>query len=191
MDAVVEGWIILRCAGRNTLRLADSLGEDGFDVWTPRREQVIRRPRWNVARKVTLPLLAGFVFAKAEHLLELLSIANTHERIRRGPRPAHSEFSILRHCERIPMIADAALEPLRLAEKPAAVRRKLGRYDPGSEVRITSGGFEGFTAKVERSGHDYAIVWVSLFGRHQRVKISAFKLQPISVRGGEAARKAA
>lgn len=186
-----RGWIILRTAGRSTLCLAASLAEDGFEVWTPQREQMIRKPRWNVARKATLPLLAGFVFARAEHLVDMLELSAMPDRPRRGRRPAHREFSVLRDYDRIPIVDDAALEPLRMAEKPAAVRRRFSRYAPGSEVRITAGSFEGFTATVEQSGKDFAVVWVSLFGRHHRAKINAFKLQPISVEGAEAVRKAA
>lgn len=198
-----EGWIILRTAGRSTLRLAASLAEDGFDVWTPQREQHVRRPRWNVSRKVTLPILAGFVFARAGGLVELLELAAMPVKPRRDWRngyrrdaeeelPPHPDFSVFRHCERIPLISDTALDPLRRAEKPACERRRYGRFGKDDGVRITEGSFQGMEGVVEKCGLDYAFVWLSVFGRQHRAKISTFILQPISAISGDiAARKAA
>lgn len=192
---MAERWIILTTAGQRTLRLAESLAEDGFEVWTPKRTGLFRVPRANFKRKVTLPLLPGFIFAAAHHDQDLLELAAMPVKPRRGEglsKPAHDGFSVFRFLDSIPEIADEDLEPLRMAEKPAVERRRFGRLANGSDVRITGGSFEGLTGTVEKSGKGYAIVWVSLFGRHHRAKISTFILQPVeSISSGQAARRAA
>ena len=75
-DQAGTDWFILRTAGRSTLSLAKTLAEDGFEVWTPARMQVIRVPRMNVRREVRLPLLPSFVFVRAPHLHDLLELAS-------------------------------------------------------------------------------------------------------------------
>lgn len=170
MRSVDNAWCILRCCGRATLRLAASLGDAGFEAWTPAREQVIRRSRWNVARRVRVPLTPSFVFADASRLNDLLDISN-------APRKRHPDFGVFRHQGQIPLIAAADLEPLRISEHKAVPKNKRGIAE-GSEVRITQGAYEGHIGVVDRSNSQEARVWISIFGRHQKVRIAAYMLAP-------------
>lgn len=156
-----KDWIILRVAGRSTLTLASTLGEDGFDVWTPTRKQVIRVPRMNVRREISLPLLPSFVFARSRHLIDLLELANQDEKSRRGPggqRPAHRDFAVFHFSDRIPMIADADLEPLRIREAELVAKKDRPKFADGAGVRVIRGAFEGLVGRVERCRKGHALV---------------------------------
>jgi transcription antitermination factor NusG len=176
-------WFILRTAGRSTLLLAKTLAEDGFEVWTPARKQTIRVPRMNVRREIVLPLLPSFVFVRAAHLVDLLELAQLEEKPRRSPRtssdrhsqPAHRGFSVFHHLDRIPMIADRHLEPLRSKEIEAVPKKDAPRFDHGANVRVNSGAFEGLKGRVERCKSGYALVIFTDFKRP--VKIPTFLLR--------------
>ena len=165
----MSNWCILRTAGRHTLTLADNLAHDGFDAWTPSRREKIRKTRWNASREVRVTLLPTFVFANASHLWTL---------VEKAQEPS-ARFSVFRYLDRFPVIADHTLEPLRMAEKPAPIRRKFARFPPATHVRINGGSFEGHVGIVDRSDESSAWVWLCLFGRHWRAEIPAFLLQPI------------
>jgi transcription antitermination factor NusG len=156
-----DGWFVLRTAGRSTLALAQTLSEDGFEAWTPVRTQLIRIPRMNVRREIKLPLLPSFVFVRSKHLVDVLEIANMIDKPRRGSgwgKPAHRDFSVFHHLDRIPMIADRHLEPLRMKEIEIVPKKDAPRFDRGAKVRVNSGAFEGLKGKVERCKSGYALV---------------------------------
>jgi transcription antitermination factor NusG len=185
MDPQATDWFILRTAGRSTLLLAKTLAEDGFEVWTPARKQTIRVPRMNVRREIVLPLLPSFVFVRAPHLVDLLELAQLEEKPRRAPRtssdrrsqPAHRGFSVFHHLDRIPMIADRHLEPLRSKEIEAVPKKDAPRFDHGANVRVNSGAFEGLKGRVERCKSGYALVIFTDFKRP--VNIPTFLLSEI------------
>lgn len=154
-------WFILRASGKSTLLLAKTLEEDGFGVWTPAKTLLVRVPRMNVKREVRLPLLPSFLFAKAEHLVDLLELSNMEERPRRGSggkRPAHRPFSVFHYLDSIPMIADRDLEPLRSKEIEAIPKKGSPRFDRGTPVRVNEGAFQGLKGRVERCKSGYALV---------------------------------
>lgn len=166
----MTNWIILTCKGGSTLRLSDSLNAAGFEAWTPVLRATMRRARWNAKRDIRVPLCAGLVFAKAEHLCDMLDFASMPVK----PRCAVGLKGILRDPmdrESIPQIADKELDPLREAELPAKVRRRHNAYRQGDEVRIIAGGFTGINAVVDRSDRRTAKVWISIFGQHRKVEI--------------------
>jgi len=168
-------WLILRTSGRSTLPLAASLAEDGFEVWTPAKSVTIRRARWNVRRDVTVPLMAEFVFAREDYLLDLVNMAEMPERPRRGSHPAHAKFSVFYHFDRIPLVEDAALDPLREAEQDAGTLADLNYFQRGDKVLVPQGIFGGMSGIVERSDGTHTLV---RFGSKLRVKISTFILKP-------------
>lgn len=169
-----DAWCILRTSSRGTLGLARSLAADGFEVWTPAKSRTIRVPRANVRRPIQVPIVPSFVFARARHLTELFELAMLPERPRRGRHPAHERFSVFHHNDRVPLIRDVDLEPLRQAEAKIIPARKRKTFSRGDSVRVPSGSFGGMTGIVERSDGRYTLV---CFGDLMRVKISTFILK--------------
>jgi hypothetical protein len=194
-DQAGTDWFILRTSGRSTLLLAKTLKQDGFDVWTPARTQIIRVPRMNVRREVTLPLLPSFLFAKTRHLADLLELSNLIEKPRRitqdGEARYHRDFSVFHYFDKIPMIADRHLEPLRLKEQQLIPRRDAPEFRNGANVRVNSGAFEGLKGRVERCKSGYALVIFTDFKRP--VKIPTWLLkedEAISAPSGPSAKAA-
>lgn len=181
----MSDWIILRTSGRMTLKLAETLAEDGFEVWTPAEVKKVRIPRANVRRDVKLPIMPSYVFAKASHLIELLQLAKLEVKPRRGlgwGKPAHASFSVMRHSDMIPFISDAHLQALRTIEAKRAPKRKAERALPkGLQVRVSDqgGSFQGMSGTVERSDQGHTLVCFS--GRYV-VKIATFLLHEDDLR---------
>jgi len=181
-------WIILRTSSRHTMSLASSLAKDGFAVWTPVEHFIKRLPR-NVRRPVTQPMFAGYVFARAVHLIDLLDVARTP--MRRGPGcrlPAHARFWVLREHGGIPLIADHHFDEVRRIEAkrtPAAKAEKPLPLD--AVVKVEGGSFGGMTGTVERSDRGRTLV---CFNGRYTVKIptsllkldEAYRQQPRRMR---------
>lgn len=151
----MSDWCILRTSGRSTLALAESLAEDGYQVWTPVETVTKRVPRMNARRTIRQPILASYVFARAQHLVELLQLAAMPVKPRRGAglrKPAHPSFSVLHAFGRIPLVADLDFTRLRELE----VRRTPRKIAPyafplNQEVRVTGGIAQGKVGLVIRS----------------------------------------
>lgn len=168
-----DSWCILRTSGRHTLRLAATLAEDGFEVWTPAETKRIRIPRANVRREVTLPIMPSYIFAKAGHLVDLLQLA---------AKPVGDSFSVMRHGERIAMVTDESLQALRRLEAKRALTRKSVRtFEAGVEVvvKIEGGSFAGMRGKVERSDHGHTLI---CFDQRMTAKIPTSFLDETAVR---------
>lgn len=169
---MTDAWLVLRCSGPSTLPLARSLSESGLEVWTPTETSTRRVPRANVKRRLTVALLPSYVFARATHLAELLSLAS-------NPTGAHKGFSVWHTADKVPLIADASLEPLRTVErKRTPMQRQL---TPGEKVRLRDGGFEGLTGQIEGIRGQYAMVAIP--GFRMPIKIAAWHIlqeEPVS-----------
>jgi transcription antitermination factor NusG len=157
-------WCILRTSGRYTLRLAQSLGEDGFEVWTPTEARKIRIPRMNLRRDVTLPLMPSYVFARARHLVDLIQMASMPFKPRRAQgRPSHADFSVMHFHDTIPLIRDGHLQSLRQLEAKRTPRKRAAQTFPqGMEVRVKveGGSFAGMKGVVQRSDHGHSLVFI-------------------------------
>lgn len=134
-------WVILRTKASNTLRLDRSLAAAGFDTWTPTEIQLRPGRKTSGKAEVIVAVMPTYVFARACHLLGLLDEAETSG-------SDHPDFSVFRHCERIPVIADHELNALRQIERKAAAKAKPVRFDLGSRVRTPDGPFQGLTGQV-------------------------------------------
>lgn len=166
-------WVILRTTGRHTLRLAETLSEDGYEAWTPVESKTITIPAKNVKRKIRLPIMPSYVFVRAEHLIDLIllsglrpiprRVAVRHQDRSEEWRPFHAEFSVMRCNERIPVISDAALTSLRSIEQKRNPRQKAPPLTPGMSVRVKSdaGAFAGMTGRVERSRDGWTLVAIN------------------------------
>lgn len=169
----MSDWIILRTSGRTTMRLAETLTEDGYEAWTPVETRNIRIPRANVRRTITLPIMPSYVFVRAHHLIDLIQLSAMKPKPRREfPRPAHADFSVMHYHDRIPIISDFHLESLRNIEAKRTPRRKADRrFATGLLVRVNQegGSFAGMKGKVERSDEGLTLV---CFDNRLTVKIS-------------------
>jgi hypothetical protein len=172
---MATSWCILRCQGRVTLRLAETLAKDGFETWTPREFRRIRIPRANVRREAELPLLPSYVFARSTHLIDLLELAAMPVKPRRGAGlldPAHAGFTVMHWQDSIPLVEDRHLNGLRLLEAKRTPRQKAERrFPPGVSVRVMAAGgsFAGMRGRVERSDTGTTLV---CFDRRMTVKIA-------------------
>jgi hypothetical protein len=183
-----QSWCILRTKPGSTLKLAASLAEDEFEVWTPVEVKRNRRPRRNPKPDPEpCAIMPTYVFADAGRLVDLLELAEMPVKPRRGKGrrlPAHDDFSVFHFHDRIPIVADVDLIHLRSEERDAASRhnRALRRVmakgkgeplDCGSVVRIPQGAFAGMSGQVVESDGKFTLV---CFGRTE-VKISTFILR--------------
>lgn len=151
-------WCILRCSGRSTLTLADSLSREGFTTWAPVAVRRVRVPRMNARRIVTEPLMKEYVFADYERRHELLALSDRSRR--------HADFSVVRDpfkfglIDDVAKILDCALDGLRWIEARENVpTAKAERVIPeGVSVRVSSGLFSGMTGTVRRSKRGLTLV---------------------------------
>lgn len=171
------GWCVLRTSGKNTLRLANSLANAGLQVWTPIEERMIRVPRANVRRPITLPIMPSYVFARSTHIIDLIQIIERKKRLECD----HPDFSLFHYADRIPIIADELLNGLRTIEQKRIPRKKSVKLPVGLQVKVgeAGGSFAGMQGRVERSGEDYTMV---CFDRRMTVKISTYLLTENDIR---------
>lgn len=160
-------WCILQCQSPATLALVQSLSRAGLEVWTPVETRTKRVPRANVKRQVTYALMPGYAFARAHDLPELA-------RLREGTD--HKPFRIFRHNNRLPLISDAILAPLRLLERKLAPKDQAPQLHTGDRVKLTDGGFAGLTATIETPGANFTTV--RLPGFPVSLKVANFYLLP-------------
>lgn len=165
-------WVILRTSGRSTIRLAETLAIDGYEVWTPVETKSIRKARANVRRSVRLPMMPSYVFARSNHLIDLLEMAKGNDRPRRGSAPAHASFSVMHWNEGIPVVGDRQLDQLRRLEAKRTPRAKADRAlatGVNIRVKLEGGSFAGMRGRVERSDHSTTLV---CFDNRMTVKIA-------------------
>jgi hypothetical protein len=142
---MAEKWVILRCATRQTLRLAEAVRGEGVEAWTPTEVSRPKIPKRRARITLCEPILPRFVFADASCLLELLSMSH---------RPL-AGFSVLCDGSRYAVVKDKALDPLRVEENRRERQRlrnlKAQPFPRGKRVAMPKGAWEGLTGIVERS----------------------------------------
>jgi transcription antitermination factor NusG len=148
-------WCILRCSGRHTMGLAESLAKDGFDVWTPIETVTIRAGRSRKRVEQRRPIMPSYVFARAGNLVDLLQLAAMPLKPRRGAglrEAAHASFSVLHAFGRIPLVADRHLVELRRLEaKRTPIKRAAYSFPRNAQTRVNGGAFGGLVGVVVRS----------------------------------------
>ena len=146
-----HAWCILRCSGAHTLRLADSLTAAGIEAWTPAEEAVSRTGRNRSRINDTVPVLPTYVFARAARLLDLIGLSQAFI-------SPHPDFSVFKPFGLYPLIANAELDPLRVAERKGQSVENLMRFSPGDIVRCAEAGFQGLSGVVETSKGKFTLV---------------------------------
>jgi hypothetical protein len=151
----VSDWCILRTSGRSTIGLAESLSKDGYEAWTPVETRMVRSPGINARREVRLPIMPSYVFARVEHLIDLLQLADMPVKPRRGAGlmdPAHARFTVLHAFGRIPLVAERHLSELRRTEaKRTPIKRAAYSFPRNASTRVKDGAFAGLVGIVVRS----------------------------------------
>lgn len=140
-DFANRQWCILRTKGSNTLRLTSALMLEGIPAWTPTEVQLRKKHGDRPAAEVMVCVMPTYVFASAECLVELFRLASAPV----SPAPS---FSVLRHNDRIPMVAERDLTALRTIERKAAAKREPVRFDRGDEVRTDDPAWQGLVGQV-------------------------------------------
>jgi hypothetical protein len=141
-----DRWCILRCSGVNTVKLATSLTEAGFEVWTPVEEE-------------TTPITASYVFARLHHLQELLALSHSPSllyqvwdaELKRMVTRGHPYFRLMRGLDPfIPwaVVSDAQVAPLRGLERSKKPRGLVKLIPIGTKVRLDDRGFTGIDGVV-------------------------------------------
>lgn len=155
-------WCILRCSNCKTLELARSLNDAGFEAWTP-VETIERRSRKGIKPdELRRPLIASFVFARADHMAGLLALSHSpalnyrvwDSGLRRMVTRGHPYFRV----SSLHLIPDAQLAGLRAVELKRRPKGKPQAFEVGAHVRVTDGGFEGLRGVVVECRGDYATV---------------------------------
>lgn len=194
-------WVILRCSGMNTLKLADSLHAAGFDVWTPRevRERLAGRARELIEQET--PILPEYVFARFDHLSAMLALSRSptlnyqvwdNER-RRMVTKGRPHFWLFQCNGGIRPIPDASLAGLRALEAELIVaterRREANkqkgpapRFEAGQTVRVDGSGFDGLDLTVSET-NEGKMVKLTHPNWMWTVEISAWKLQQVQLEG--------
>lgn len=152
-------WCILRTASSQTLNLARSLADDGFEVWTPAKMEQRRSRNGAKPEGVPTALVPSFVFAASAGLADLVALSHSPSLIyrrwdaeaRRMVAHGHTKFSVFRHDGRHVLLPDRALAALRLAERRERPKEQVKQFAVGEPVKLTEAGFEGLTGTVTRA----------------------------------------
>lgn len=169
-------WIILRTAAPRTLRLAKSLEEAGFRVWTPRQTISRRVPRSKdkERREIETPIIPTFVFAEADQKDALRALVAQ-------PLHQHPIFSLMTFRGGVPEIKDSEVHGLRIEERRmqaaaderarrARVRTHArGKAVPiGTTISLPTAAFTGMSGVVEESDGRFTVALVG----NMRLKIA-------------------
>lgn len=152
-------WCILRCAASRTLALAESLTEAEFEVWTPVQ-------RKDGTKDEVEPMIHTFVFANADRLMDLVALSRssalTYRRWnsdkRRMVSVGHPPFSVFQDFGKFARVPDAALSPLRAAERRRKPRGQVRSYRIGDHVKLVEGAYEGLRGVIEAVAGKQAVV---------------------------------
>jgi transcription antitermination factor NusG len=151
----VSDWLILRTAGRSTMTLAKTLATDGYEVWTPIETKTERCGRDRRRIEVQRPIMPTYVFARVQHLVDLLQLASMPVKPRRGAglrEAAHASFHVLHAFGRIPLVYDKHLAELRRMEaKRTPIKRAAYAFPRNASAKVSGGAFGGMTGVVVRS----------------------------------------
>lgn len=167
----MSDWIILRTSSRSTLRLAKQLTDIGIEAWSPSKVRNGKIPHRRARLPLREPILASFVFARAANANRLIGLELFNHSL--------PSFSLFRHDNRVPLVADRELETLRTVEAREDMlakrrARKQWRPDLGQTVRVSDGAAAGLEGTVESLKGGFAVV---SFGGKLSMKIAAFLLE--------------
>lgn len=184
----MDDWCILRTASVSTLRLAQTLADDGYEAWAPVESWARRVPRTNKIEKVAIALLPSFVFARADRLEALVTLSHSPTMTyqvwdadqRRMVTKGHPYFRLFRTASGDPaLVSDRALDPLRTMEQQRRPKGEARVFKPGDPVKLLdAGGLDGLIGQIDRAKGKK--VWVKFPG-WAAIEILSWKLLPLDV----------
>ncbi|MCW1431384.1 transcription termination/antitermination protein NusG [Novosphingobium sp. JCM 18896] len=152
-------WVILRCAGQSTLRLAESLTEDGYEAWSPRVARHWREGESRTRKTEIVPGTPCYVFARSDRLVDLLALARSPslgymkwdpERRRHVSR-GHPRFSVMPDSDGYASVTDRELRYLKTAERKDRPKELVRPFLTGEEVKVIDGPYQGLSGTVIRA----------------------------------------
>ena len=161
---MAKEWCVLRTAGPSTVPLLRSLTAAGFEVWTPIEVQLRQRPRSKAKAEREFAVIPSYLFAADHHVDELAALSHF-------PGKDHKDFSVWHvHGRGFPLIADAALGPLRLHERKVVRKDRLSPFAKGDRVSIPDGPFAGIDMVVEEERSNSLKLQFSIFGKQHSIE---------------------
>lgn len=154
---------ILRCKGRETLKLAEALIDLGG--WTPKTLQRMRLPRVRKVVMVERPQLPSFVF---------IPVTFAEAAIALGRKRHIPECRMFIYSGQAPVVPEYQLLPLRLAEKLNPTTDEKG-IPVGTRVEICAGPFREMLGVV--SANDRRYVHLELEKGGLPIKLPSFMLR--------------
>lgn len=181
---MTQQWCILRTAPSRTVPLVTALTGAGFTAWTPQQTIEKRVSRSKAMKEFASPITPSIVFADYERVPELLMLSRHpspswkawDEEARAWVSKPVPVFSVFRHLDGYPRVADRDLDALRVAEQRVQPKSKARMFAAGENVKLVGGSFEGLLGTVQGSRGQYAFV---TFGEWNiPVKIAVADLLP-------------
>jgi hypothetical protein len=181
----VTNWCILRTAPSRTLLLAAALTDAGYRAWTPQESRQRRVGRQRERKSVSAPMVPTIVFAEYERLPMLVALSRQpsptctvwDDTMKCHVQRALPGFTVFRHLDMYPRIADRALDALRLAEQRGRPRDQARAFCVGDHVKYADAGFEGLVGEVVRVRGRRT--WVLFAGHPYLAEIPATSLLPM------------
>lgn len=168
-------WSVLRCAGKETLTLADKLRDNGVEVFAPKHTVRVRLPRSHKYVMKDYPVLPSFLFLPCSQLALALQTVDRDA----GQMIIRGEFVTITEIEVDHMRQE--IQRRLPNPKPKVKRAKPivtgppPEFKAGELVEVSMGPFIGRTAKVLWAAHDGVRVEFEDFSGH--VSFSAFLLR--------------
>lgn len=153
------GWIILRTASRSTMKLAESLEEAGYEVWTPIEAVLLRARRSHPQEERSEALMPSYVFARDDRLADLIALSRSpslsyrvwDSEKRRMVVRGHPVFRLMPGPDifsPFARVSDSQLKPLRrIADRrrPKAAVQELAN---GDRIRMNEGCYAGLFGTI-------------------------------------------
>ena len=130
------GWAVINTHTHKERLAIDNLARQGYQAYCPMVAKRIRHAR--KFSEVHRPLFPGYVFVELDLAKDrwrpILSTFGVRSLVRRGERPA--------------LLEAAFVEAFKARERDGAIARPDNDLAPGQDVRLSSGYFEGLTARI-------------------------------------------
>lgn len=162
-------WIVIRSHPHREQQATEHLVRQGFQTYCPVIRKTVRHARR--ATTTLRPLFPGYLFVEAivdsaAWWRPIASTVGVRAIVRNGEAPA---------------VLDAgAIQALRAREVDGVITRPANPICVGQSVRLSSGAFDGFAAKViELSERDRVTVLLAFVNQHVKATVTLDKISPI------------